>query len=556
MKHSLAKISILSIGILLTTHPHDKDMTNNINTLHAYMWANYLQQAGKYEQAQHWYDKVLSSNPSPYAYKGYVTLLSETNKHEQLAQLIPQIDATFSQDPEMQLLCGQALYKIGKSNEADERFIRLSNQFKTDQTITFQAANIYIRRQEPENALSTIDNLLNNSPKKPNNFVFHFLKSQIYLQLNQPEKALACIKTSIEIQPRFDKGWLMFSLLLEKEGQLDEAIKGYTRYLEISGNNKEIEEHIVQLTFKQKLAQHNKTAAIINKSCFVKALTFFEQKEYTLALQHVDICLAQTPEDVESKLLKIQILSAQKEFEKAGKLLQAWIRKEPTQTMWFATLNLLCKTGLTYTQALALVEPIVKEHPTSSLPILYLADWATRAKLYDKALIYYKKALNLTHDAHLTTKLLFHISLIYYDLQQYEAMESTLEKGVALGKNFPPLLNLLAYHYATHNKKLERAQTLLNQALRHTKNPHFLDTQALIWFQKKEYTKALTLLRTIALQAPHDTSILQNLGKTYYQLGNYKEAVATIKQAENNAHRPCDKEHCEALRKTWEHTLK
>lgn len=348
----------------------------------------------------------------------------------------------------------------------------------------------------------------------------------------------------------------MFALLHEQAGLLDEAMSGYARFLEISGNNREIMHHLTQLAFKQKMALSSKTNKPTHTGCLVKALTSFEQKNYDTALQHVDACLAIRPDDTESRLLKIQILSSKKEYDTAAQLLQTWLRKEPQQTTWYAALHLLCKTGLPYTRAIALIDTLAKEHPTASLPVLYLADWATRAQLYDKAIAYHKKALTLTHDDHIKTKLLFHMALMYHNLQQYEAMEASLEQGLKLGTQFPPLLNLLAYHYATHNKKLDTAQQLITQALKKSNNPHFLDTQALIWYQQKEYTKALSLLRSIATQAPHDISILRNLGKTHYQLGNFKEAVSAIKQAENKAQSTCDKEQCTSLLKSWERTIR
>ena len=176
--------------------------------------------------------------------------------------------------------------------ESDDRYLKLANQFKTDQTIAFQAANIYMRRKEPENAIATIDSLLNNSPRKPNNFIFHFLKSQIYVQLNNKEKALESIKACLAMQPRFDKGWLLLALLEEQAGRLGEAIKGYTTFLETTtGGNHDIERHLLQLVFKQKLLQNNTKTAMLSESCFAKAMRLFENKEYANALAQIDTCL-------------------------------------------------------------------------------------------------------------------------------------------------------------------------------------------------------------------------------------------------------------------------
>src|SRR2546430_2720766 len=84
---------------------------------------------------------------------------------------------------------------------ADDRFIRLNDKHKTNPELAFNAANSYLRRKEPENALKVINNYLNNSPRKPTNFLFHFMIAQIQLQLNNKEEALKSVQKSLEMHP-------------------------------------------------------------------------------------------------------------------------------------------------------------------------------------------------------------------------------------------------------------------------------------------------------------------------------------------------------------------
>lgn len=527
-------------------------MTTPSQDIHSYMWANYNQFAGNFDKAQQWYNHLLQHQSSALFYKGYVPLLFETNRFNEILTLLPSLDKQFEQDSEMQQLLALSLQKVGHLQEADDKFIRLSNQFKSDQAIAFQTANIYMRRKEPENALLTIDNLLNSSPRKPNNFIFHFLKSQIFVQLNQHEKALESITACLAMQPHFDKGWLLMALLQEQLGRIGEAIKGFTSFLEITGgNNREIEQHLLQLIFKQKMSlAHN--GIVMPQSCFAQALSFFEQKQYGTALVHVDKCLQENPLDPESRLLKIQIMTATGNQSQAAELLKGWIIQQPQEHMWYNTIHLLCRNGLQLQKAMNIFQEIAKAHPKELLPLLYVADVATRHEQPDTALLYHKKALEMADDARLKTKILYQMALLYHKQHNLAAMEQCLEQGLVLGQNFPPLLNLLAHHYAEHDTQLEKAEQLLTTALQtNENNPHFLDTKALIWYKQKKYDKALALLKNITQQVPQDFSILSTLGKTYYEVGNLTLARTTIEQASNVARNSHEKEQCITLLKQW-----
>ena len=52
------------------------------------------------------------------------------------------------------------------------RLIMLNEQNKSNQELAFKVVQMYLERAEPENALKVINNLLNSSPRRPNNFIF------------------------------------------------------------------------------------------------------------------------------------------------------------------------------------------------------------------------------------------------------------------------------------------------------------------------------------------------------------------------------------------------
>lgn len=221
------------------------DFARNI---HDYIWANYLQFDGRIKQANSWYKNILTTNSSTCTHKGYLCFLYETGNHRHIVQLMQRMRNLFDNDADIQLIFARSLRQEGHKQQAEELIIRLSNVFKKNIEIAFEATQIYIERKELENALHTMDDILNNSPKKPNFFIFYFLKAQIYAQLNEYAQAHTNIDMCTESNPHFDKGWLLKGIVKEQQGDIPEAIKGYKSYLETADNpDQKVQHHLREL---------------------------------------------------------------------------------------------------------------------------------------------------------------------------------------------------------------------------------------------------------------------------------------------------------------------
>ena len=81
------------------------------------------------------------------------------------------------------------------------------------------------------------------------------------------------------------------------------------------------------------------------------------------------------------------------------------------------------------------------------------------------------------------------MGVIHYDSHNNKELKKVIAHAQQLTIPFAPLLNLIAYHYADNNDNV-KAQELLDRALKiDSTNPHFLDTQALIYYKQKNYQK-------------------------------------------------------------------
>ena len=128
--------------------------------LHRYFWAEYQRFGGNGKQAYEWYSDLLSSNPSPHVYKGYIHYLSQTNNYKKIFKLYKTHKDAFKNDGNIQLIFAQALEAIGKQHEADELLESLTHKFKQHAKITLYATQSLIRNKKFDKAIAVVDTIL------------------------------------------------------------------------------------------------------------------------------------------------------------------------------------------------------------------------------------------------------------------------------------------------------------------------------------------------------------------------------------------------------------
>ena len=236
---TISNNDIQSSSPLRTTLQADK--------LHRYFMASYYQAGNKIEKAHTWYNRLVHDAMPPYAYKGYISFLHTLGHFNHIYTLMPKVDTLLPNDPDTQLIFAQVLEQAGKDTESHERIIKLSQKFPLNEEICYAATQIFLKRNEPKNAIAAIETLVNSAPRKQNTFIFHYSKAIALLSLEKRSLALESVKKSLELQPHFDRGWLLYSLIEEQLGNTQEALRGYAAYLNIASKKGLIELHVQHL---------------------------------------------------------------------------------------------------------------------------------------------------------------------------------------------------------------------------------------------------------------------------------------------------------------------
>jgi tetratricopeptide (TPR) repeat protein len=478
------------------------------------------------DKAQSCFDLVFKHDGPAYAYQGFMHHLHKTGQHAKLITFMPALEKAFEPDRDIKYLYAQSLEAEGHLMQAASLLTQLAKEHTQQAEIVYNAALVNLKSNNPQQALKIIEGYLAHSNQQKD-YIFHFLKGQVLSTINKKHDAVTSLRKAVELNPRFEQGWLVLGLTHQQIGTIDEAIAAFKECMNCSGNNPMLERQIMQLQL-----QHQ---GIIGKSTqvnFQKAMQSFDAGHYKEALSIVNESL-KLEQGTNMRLLKLEILCRLANVKEAINQLYSYINLDPTNITWFKALDLIYKAGARPAQIQSLHEKLEKEFKGNLLVHLYAADFYLKEDQPVKATDALHAALSITNDPELRTKCYTQLAQAYRKLKNHEGYANALRSAEELNQTSAPLLNMLAYFYAKKGNDLEKAERYIAAALKsEPRNPQYLDTQAVIWYKQNKHDEAIALLTQLSAQEK-DPHIHNHLSKVFFKQGTITQAISQLKESIN-----------------------
>ncbi|HEV2916171.1 MAG TPA: hypothetical protein VGW78_00330 [Candidatus Babeliales bacterium] len=523
------------------------------NVLHQTMWATFLHYDKQYSNAQDWFVALLEQPMSLYALKGYFLFLFDRQDYASLLEYVPVIEKKLKNDVDMQRVAAHTLLHTGHTQEADALFIKLNRQFPTNADIALETVKSLLKVGNIEQALEVTHTIINKTLQKQAIFLFFFIQAQLYIKKNDMNKAREVLKQCLNMRPNFAQGWLLSCLIELQEGNKEKAMLEYVSYLQIAGvRNMQVEQYFMAQTSNQIIKpQLHKQMPL-----YTKAVLLYKSKQYASALSLLARGIMQEPNNVQYKLLTLQILIDMKNPTGALTLLVSWIYKDPESQLWFTLMHLLSDVYIPAEEIKGTLESLKHTLGPNIWLHLYLADIYMRKQEYYDAYICLNQAVLVCQDAAIKTELYFMLALIGYETGDMYEVQKAVEQGIAQHIVHAPLYNLAAYYYATKGNTIQKASYYIEQALvQDPHNIHYLDTQGVVWYKKQEYAKAEVLFDTLHTQIPHDSTITLHAAKTKYKLEKKEEAYILMDEARGCASHLHEQHTIARLKQKWHQAL-
>lgn len=486
-----------------------------------YLQACFLHTKGKAQESFKAFQQLLAKPHPPFIYDGFFKLLFDLGQFKHICTLYqqkkPYFNKAFNKNLDFHLIVGQAFLYNNQEQEALAVFKKLATTYPDNDQIAYYTALSLIESKEHDKALKHIQSCIARPTLHNKAFMFYFLAAKIHHQQKNYTQALDAVEKSINLFPRFDRGYLFKAMLLEQQGKIKDAIAGYQQFLTMVGSEETIEKQLVQLLFAEK--RYPEAAHYLKKMnrkgpafSFDLALIEYKAQNHQAALNHIEEALSLQADNQRAQLLKTEILLAQKNIDQACSYLESLLLRNPHNHAIIHAYLLLHKAGVAKKTLIERLEALNKKITPSLELLSALADLSIETGAIDQGITYYQSVLQLTDDQPLKEKLRYHISYIAFLAKKY----NVLDQEIASLTNETPLTekhyNLYAFYYATTNTNLEQALTWIDNALKTApQSPYFLDTKGLILHKMGQNNDAQKCFKSALAQKPQDQTIQKHL---------------------------------------------
>lgn len=486
-----------------------------------FLQASYLHAKGDTGGALKSFDTIMKTHSSPHMLEPYLQALFDGERFDTLVNVYEDnkkhIEPTLSKNYMTKAFIAQAYLATKKENKAQQLFDELISERGNDVQMCYFIAVGYLKTKHYQAAIKLLQDCTGNKSLQSKHYLFHFLLSKAYLESNRPKEAMASIELSIAQFPKFDRGWLFKAILHEQQGKIDDAIKGYKKFLDLTGRDQSIEKQLVQLLFSQQ--RFGEAADYLKKLsddapeyCFDLAIVQAKSGKYEEALPTINKVLAHEPTSEKARLLKIEILMNSNKTDEALSTLQMWLTDTPNNFGLLHTFFLLRQGGVAATKLMTTLEAVHARHQNNLGITAALGDLALDAGQPTKALEFYAQATASTSHKKLKSKIYFQRCYIFFDQKNISALIAELDKAEQEGCTNHALLNLRAYHLAQEGKDLAKALATIEQALTFKPDvPAYLDTKAYVLNKMNKSTEALHFAQKALSLAPDDNIIKRNV---------------------------------------------
>lgn len=334
--------------------------------------------------------------------------------------------------------------------------------------------------------------------KLSDNKIYMILYSNAALKINKNEEAIDVLKKLVASNPNNENHKYNLACAYEGIGKLDEAVQIIEKLVTFNLNSNPLKLHLAKLYAKKGMLESAKIlySDLINMN-FV----------------NVDI------------LYEFAVLCAQtNETDRAEELFKKLILDEKKAAMAHKDLAIIYLGRKFFDRASEHFEKAYKLQP-DNLFVIYeyanyfhlMADFTKAQELYDKLLGKYN----------LTATMLGSIALNCISLNQIDKAKEILQEAIQLEPQNVNVLFYLAQVYFI-KKNFETSKQLLEDAYTLLASPEIANLLAQVYYELKNYKKALPLFLVINQTNPANSLIMMCIAKCLFELEKYSEAKVYV----------------------------
>ncbi|OGR78946.1 MAG: hypothetical protein A3I11_00580 [Elusimicrobia bacterium RIFCSPLOWO2_02_FULL_39_32] len=324
------------------------------------------------------------------------------------------------------------------------------------------------------------------------------------------------------------------ALILERYGELERALKEYSRTLALEPQASLIYQQRANLYLK--MGQPEK--ALPDAQAFYKLHP--EDPEASLFLASIHLMLDQkitarqileksieeNPKYIPS-LIELSNILLFEDSPKAIKILENILKIDPFSIQAYYSLGLVYQKMEEFPKAKNMFEKVIEIDPESVPSLLFLGETYEKENNLESAILYFEKALKKAPE-HFSLRM--QLISLYSKLKQFDKIENLLQ--IYLNDPSPPMeANFWLALVYENKKQWEKALFYYLQAQKGMNNPELHIRAASVYSQLGESKNALRSLKTAVKLSPQEAQFHYFLGLAYLDLKKPKKAIKEFEKA-------------------------
>ncbi len=507
-----------------------RPMSREARATFAFLQYMDLRQNDQQERALEALGRAIELDPRPSLYLEQISGLWRSEQLQPALEATRQARESFPHNQDLvvtQARLYQAMDQLEESIGVLKAFLQ---SHPRDIEIRSQLARMHMKNKAFGQALDVLKAV----PEDQRTASVHYLLAQAFTGLEDRARTISHLKQATDMNPVFIKAWAELAYQYELDKNYSEAVKAYSRLLDLDSANQDILSRIILLNLKlnnPEEALQVARSAIQDPSFQLHAVGLFLQNDFYQQARELLNTVAAPAKNADRAQFYRAILAYRADNDLAQSL--SHLEQIKAESRLYSR-SLALRSQLLFElgerdQTLELCRKGQQLFPEQEDFWILESELHLTANDLEQARAVLLKGLDHQDQS---TSILFQLGVVEHEQGLVEKALEHMEKVINIDPDHAAALNFIGYTLAEQGLNLDRAEILIKKALNlDPENGYYLDSLAWLYFKSGKLDQAWETISSAVARVTDDPIIWEHYADIASALQKFEQARSGYEQA-------------------------